>query len=147
MAHAVPEELRVTVRRVFDGLEPVELEVGPDRGPIDLEERSDDAAASDRDAREAARPRALEDPHEDGLDLIVRGMAQRDAAGPRLAGDAREGGMADIAGRLLGGQARAVGYGHPDDARGAPESRRQRLDERRHPGPRPAGARGARGRQ
>ena len=103
--------------------------MGQDRGPIDLEKRPDDTAAADRNARETARPRALENPHEDGLDLVVRGVAQRDAAGPRLAGDARERGVADPSGRLLGGQPDAKGHAHPADACGAPQSRRQRLDE------------------
>jgi hypothetical protein len=131
VAYPVPEELRVTVRRVLHGVEPVGNEVGQHGGAIDVEERPDDPAPPPRDAGQAAGPCPLEDPHENGLDLIVGGVAERDA--PR-AGDPRdtpEGRVPGDSGSLFRRPSVAARHLDPDDVSGAAQPSGQRLDEAR----------------
>jgi hypothetical protein len=129
VAHPVPEEPGIAVRRVIDGLEPVGSEVSLDRRAVDVEKRPNDPAPAHRDAREATGPGALEDPHEDGLDLVIGGVAERDAGRPGHPRDARQRRVTSEAGGLLGGPATASRHLDPDDTRGAVQPGRQRLDE------------------
>ena len=75
--------------------------MGEDLGTAHVEEWTDEGAANGRDAGQAARPRALEQAHQDRLRLIVGRVARRDAVGAERAGARLEGGVASAPGLCL----------------------------------------------
>ena len=130
VAHLVPEELRVTIRLVLHDLDTVGREVGEHRGATDVEQGPDDPASPHRDPCEPTGPGPLKDPHENGLGLIVGGVAEGDALGPKRSGDLAQRRVASEAGGLLGRPASRAGDLDPDDAGGTVQAGRQGLDER-----------------
>ena len=91
MADAVSEEARVAVGRVLHPSEPA-LGAGASRSRAAACPAMGrmNRAPRGRDAGQPARPRALEQPHQHGLGLIVGGVAVRDAARARGPGRAPE---------------------------------------------------------
>jgi hypothetical protein len=100
-------------------------------GSADLEQRTDQAAATNRDPAQAARTRALQEPHDDGLGLIVGRVAERDAGSPARPGDALESGVPRHPGRRLRRASGPLADAHALDDRRAAEPGGERLDERR----------------
>ena len=129
MAHLVPQVLRVPIRGVLHDLKTVGREVGEHRGATDVEEGTDDPASPDRDSGQPAGPRPLNDPHENGLGLVLGGVAERDALGPGRPGDLLQGRMASEARRFLRGPAPEARDLDSDDVDRAVQTGRQGLDE------------------
>ena len=101
MANPVAQELRVAIRRILDPGDRRAPELGPERGPMELDERADDPAAYGRDPGEPAHPRALEKTHQHRLRLIVGGMAERDSMGADAGGAGLERGVPRFPSRRL----------------------------------------------
>jgi len=123
----IAEKLRIPVARVLDPREPRALELGLERRSSKLDERPDDRSPHRRDPGQAAHTRALYEPHQDGLGLIVGGVAERDALGADPRGAGLERGVARRARRGLE-RAAPVHRDRRDIDRNA-EARPERADE------------------
>jgi hypothetical protein len=129
VAHLVPEELRVPIRAVLHDLEAVGREVDEHRGATDIQEGTDDPTSPRGDSGQPAGPGPLKDPHENGLGLILGGVAERDAPGPNRPRDLFQCRMASEARRFLGGPAPRARNLDSDDVGRAVQTGRQGLDE------------------
>ena len=84
VADPVAQELRIAVRLVLDPREPGAPKLRLERRAANLDQRANDRSAHGRDTGQAAHARALHEPHQDGLGLIVGGVADRDTRSRRL---------------------------------------------------------------
>ena len=98
VAHAIAQEARISIARVVHPGEPAGAQMDLDVGPPRLEQRPDQEAADGRDSREPTGPRALEEPHEHRLRLIVVGVRGGDALGADALCNGPEGAVAGAPG-------------------------------------------------
>ncbi len=98
MAHAIAQEARISIARIFHPGEPARAQMSLDVAPARLEQRPDQEAADGRDSREPTGPRALEESHEHGLRLIVGGVRGGDTRGADALCNGPEGAVAGAPG-------------------------------------------------
>src|SRR5713226_8645096 len=86
VADAIAQKTRIPIARILHPGQAARPEMGFDVGPARLEQRPDQEAADRRDPGKPARARALEEPHEHRLRLVVGGMRGGDALGAHALG-------------------------------------------------------------
>ena len=128
-ADPVTQELGVPVSRVLDPRQSACGEVAENRGPLDTEEGTHEPAAARGDAGKPPGSGALEEPHQDGLGLVVGGVPHGDPVGADTPGHPEEGRVAGGARRRLRGHARPTGDDDALDGDGPAEVRGEAGDE------------------